>query len=78
IGDPSRFGVEFAMPAMFSALFVALAEDWRHVAVGVAAGGILLALPLLSAVGVHLESSWYLVIASMVAASVGAAVWREG
>jgi 4-azaleucine resistance transporter AzlC len=77
IGDPSRFGVGFAMPAMFTALFVALAEDWRHVVVGILAGAVVLALPLLGAVGLHLDSSWYLVIASMAAASVAAAVWRE-
>ncbi|HEY5540560.1 MAG TPA: AzlC family ABC transporter permease [Coriobacteriia bacterium] len=77
IGDPSRFGVGFAMPAMFTALFLALAEDWRHVVIGAVSGAILLALPLLGAVGVRLESSWYLVIASMAAATVGAVVWRE-
>ena len=76
IGDPSRFGVAFAMPAMFTALFIALAEDRRHVAVGVAAGVFVLALPALSALGVHLDSSWYLVIASMAAATVGAVIWR--
>jgi 4-azaleucine resistance transporter AzlC len=78
IGDPARFGVGFAMPAMFTALFIALAEDWHHVVVGIVGGVILLALPLLGAVGMHLESSWYLVIASMAAASVGAVLWREG
>jgi 4-azaleucine resistance transporter AzlC len=77
IGDPSRFGVEFAMPAMFVALFIALAEDWRHVVVGVAAGAIVLALPLLGALGLKLDPSWFLLIASMGAATVGAVVWRE-
>ena len=77
IGDPARFGVGFAMPAMFTALFIALAEDWRHVVVGLAAGAIVLVLPFLSAAGIALGSSWYLVIASMAAATIGAAVWRE-
>ena len=77
IGDPSRFGVGFAMPAMFVALFFALAEDWRHIATGVAAGIALLALPLLDGVGLHIDASWYLVIAAMAAASVAAVVWRE-
>jgi len=77
IGDPSRFGVAFAMPAMFVALFIALAEDWRHVVVGAAAGAIVLALPLLGSLGLSIGSSWYLVIASIGAATVGAAVWRE-
>jgi 4-azaleucine resistance transporter AzlC len=77
IGDPSRFGVGFAMPAMFVALFGALAEDWRHVVAGVAAGAIVLGLPLLSAAGLHLDASWYLVLASMLAATLATVVWRE-
>ena len=77
IGDPSRFGVGFAMPAMFTALFVALAEDRRHVMVGLTAAAIVLVLPLLSTIGIALGSSWYLVVASMLAATIGAAVWRD-
>jgi 4-azaleucine resistance transporter AzlC len=77
IGDPSRFGVGFAMPAMFTALFVALAEDRRHVLIGLAAGATVLALPLLGQLGFRLDSSWYLVVASMAAATIGAAVWRD-
>lgn len=77
IGDPSRFGVGFAMPAMFTALFIALAEDWRHVVIGLAAGAFVLLLPLLSTVGIAPGSSWFLVIASMAAATIGAAVWRD-
>ena len=77
IGDPSRFGVGFAMPAMFTALFIALAENRRHVVIGVFAGVLALGLPALSAVGVNLSSSWFIIVASMGAATVGAAVWRE-
>jgi 4-azaleucine resistance transporter AzlC len=77
IGDPSRFGVGFAMPAMFTALFIALAENRRHVAVGVVAGVIALALPLLSAIGFDLSPSWYIIIASMAAATIGSVIWRE-
>ena len=77
IGDPSRWGVQFAMPAMFTGLFIALAEDRRHVAIGVLAGAIVLALPLAGALGVHLSASWYLIVASVAAATVGSAVWRE-
>lgn len=77
IGDPTRFGVGFAMPAMFTALFVALAEDWRHVLIGTVAGSIALALPLLSYIGISLSGSWFIVIASMSAATLGAVIWRE-
>jgi len=62
---------------MFTALFVALAEDWRHVLIGICAGAVALALPLLSTVGVNLSGSWFIVIASMSAATLGAVVWRE-
>lgn len=74
IGDPSRFGVEFAMPAMFSALFIALAEDKRHVAIGVLAAGIALALPVLGGLGIEIPQSWVVVIAAMAAAAVAVVV----
>ncbi len=74
IGDPSRFGVEFAMPAMFSALFIALAEDRRHIAIGVLAAALALILPALGAVGIEVPQSWIVVIASMAAAAVAVVV----
>ena len=77
IGDPSRFGVGFAMPAMFTALFVALAEDWRHVATGLLAGGFVLLLPVLASLGLPISSSWFLVTAATAAATVAAVVWRD-
>lgn len=77
IGDPSRLGVGFAMAAMFSALFVALAENRRHVIVGASSGAVALALPLLSRVGLALPASWNVVIASMVAATVASVVMRS-
>lgn len=77
IGDPSRFGVGFAMPAMFTALFIALAENGRQVLIGLIAGALALALPLLPAIGINLSSSWFIVIAAMTAATIGSAVWRE-
>jgi 4-azaleucine resistance transporter AzlC len=77
IGDPGRFGVGFAMPAMFTALFIALAEDWRHVLTGFLAGALVLLLPVLAAAGLPIASSWFLVTASMVAATVAAVVWRD-
>jgi 4-azaleucine resistance transporter AzlC len=77
IGDPSRFGVGFAMPAMFTALFIALAEDWRHVVTGLFAGAMILLLPVAASAGLPMSSSWFLVTASMVAATVAAVVWRD-
>lgn len=77
IGDPSRFGVDFAMPAMFAALFIALAEDRRHIATGIFAGAVVLCLPLLARVGVSISSSWFIVIASIVGATVATAVFTD-
>ena len=66
IGDPARFGVGFAMPAMFTALFIALAENRRHVVIGLAGRrDRARCCRLLSAVGVTLSPSWFIVIASM-------------
>ncbi len=77
IADPGRLGLEFAMAAMFSALFVALAEDRRHVVTGVLAGAIVLALPLVRDRGVVIEPSWFIVIASLGAATIAWAVFRD-
>lgn len=70
IGDPTRFGVQFAMPAMFTALLVAQAEDRRHVLTALAAAAIALALMLL------LPDPWYLIAAPMIAATLATAVTR--
>lgn len=77
IGDPSRWGVEFAMPAMFAALFVALAEDRRHVLVGVLAGAVALLVPQAASIGLDIPPSWNVVIASIGAATVATAVIRD-
>ncbi|MBS3956722.1 MAG: AzlC family ABC transporter permease [Clostridiales bacterium] len=77
IGDPSRWGVDFAMPAMFIALLIALAEERRHIAVAALAGVLAIALPALSNIGLPLPDSWIIVIASMGAATIGAVSFRE-
>jgi len=76
IGDPSRWGVEFAMPAMFAALFVALAEDRRHVAVGILAGALVLVMPILARV-VPVPEGWFVVVASLAASAAATVVFRE-
>lgn len=77
IGDPSRWGVDFAMAAMFAALFVALSEDISHVIVGLLAAAIVLALPLAQSLGLPLSANWFTVIASMAAATIATVVIRE-
>ncbi|MDP2183472.1 MAG: AzlC family ABC transporter permease [Actinomycetota bacterium] len=77
IGDPSRFGVDFAMPAMFTALFIALAEDRRHVIIGIVAAAIAVMLPALASLGLDVPTSWFIVVATMVAATAGTVLFRE-
>jgi 4-azaleucine resistance transporter AzlC len=77
IGDPTAWGLDYAMPAMFTALFIALAENRRQVAVGLGAAAIMLALPLLARVGLDIPAAWHIVIAAMSAATAGAVVFDE-
>jgi 4-azaleucine resistance transporter AzlC len=70
VGDPSAWGVGFAMPAMFTALLVAQVTDRRHLLVGVLAAALALAF---SAV---LPGRWFIVASAMTAATLAAAVWR--
>jgi 4-azaleucine resistance transporter AzlC len=77
IGDPEAWGVGFAMPAMFTALFIALADDVRHVFVGLAAGAIMVALPALEGFGIAIPPAWYVIIASVTCATVAAVVLDE-
>lgn len=70
LGDPSRFGAEYAMVAMFTALLVAQAEDRRHVIVGIMAAMVAIVC------AVVLPGTWYIIVAAIVAATVGAVVFR--
>lgn len=70
IGDPYRFGVAFAMPAMFTALLVAQAEDRRHVIMAVVAGVLAVVFALL------LPGKWYIVATAVTASAIGAVVYR--
>lgn len=78
IGDPLRFGVDFAMPAMFVALLFALAENRSHMLVAAIAGAIALALPALAAFGLEVPSAWFIIIASVAGATFGMVAFRDG
>lgn len=77
IGDPKAWGVDFAMPAMFVALFVALSENRRHVITGILSGAIALALPLLARVHVTIPPAFFIVIASVAGATIASVVYRD-
>jgi 4-azaleucine resistance transporter AzlC len=70
IGDPSAWGVQFAMPAMFSALLVAQAEDRRHVVIGAVAAALAILLML------TLPADWYVLVTPVLAATLAAVVYR--
>lgn len=70
IGDPTRFGVQFAMPAMFTALLVAQAEDRAHVITAAVAAVFAVALML------ALPDPWYLIVAPILAATAATVVTR--
>jgi predicted branched-subunit amino acid permease len=70
IGDPSAYGLQYAMPAMFTALLVGLVEERSHVVTAVIAGACTL---LFAAV---LPGSWYLVLAALAAATVATVVFE--
>jgi 4-azaleucine resistance transporter AzlC len=64
IGDPSRWGVEFAMPAMFTALLVAQLTGRRHVVAAIVAALLAIALAPL------LPGAWPVIVGAMGAATV--------
>ena len=70
MGDPQRWGVQFAMPAMFTALLIAQAEDRRHAIVAAVASVIALASMAL------VPGQWHLVAAPMLAATLATLVFR--
>lgn len=70
IGDPTRFGVQFAMPAMFTALLVAQAEDRTHILTAFTAAAFAVVLML------ALPGPWYLIVAPILAATMATVVTR--
>jgi len=65
------------MPAMFVALLIALAEDRRHFIAAAVAAAIALLLPAAAAVGLQVPSAWFIVIASIGAATVATLVFPD-
>jgi 4-azaleucine resistance transporter AzlC len=77
IGDPTRFGIDFAMAAMFSALFVALAENAKQVACGIFAAAVVCALWLAAQMGLGLDANWFMILASLLGATVAMLVFSD-
>jgi len=77
IGDPTRFGIDFAMAAMFSALFVALAENPHQVLCGIIAGALVCAMWVASAMGIAIDANWFIIIASLFAATIALFLFKD-
>jgi 4-azaleucine resistance transporter AzlC len=70
IGDPSAWGIDYAMPAMFTALLVGQIEERAHLYTAALAVVMTLFLAWL------LPGSWFLIAASVLAATVGVVVFE--
>lgn len=77
VSDPSKFGLEFAMAAMFSALFITLAESRSHVITGVISAFIVLGLAWLEAAGVGVSQNFFIVIASLLGATIATFIFKD-
>ena len=76
IKDADRFGVNFAMPAMYAALFVALAQNLKQVICGIGAALIVIALYALNSLHViAVPAYWFIVIAALAAATIATLIW---
>ena len=70
IGDPSKWGVDFALPAMFTALLVAQVTERRYVVVAAVAAASALALATV------LPGEWPVIAGAIGAATVGAVMYQ--
>ncbi|MCL2680273.1 MAG: AzlC family ABC transporter permease [Coriobacteriia bacterium] len=77
LGDLSAFGIYFAMPAMYAALFVALASNRKQVYCGLIAALIALTLYGLTRLGLGLEIYWFTVITALVAATIAVLIFKD-
>lgn len=77
IGNPSAWGLEFTMPAMFAALFVTLADNNRQIITGMISAGIVIALAVVSNFGVRLDPNLFIVIAALAGATVASLVFAD-
>ncbi|MBE0475833.1 MAG: AzlC family ABC transporter permease [Coriobacteriia bacterium] len=70
LGDAGAWGVQFAMPAMFTALLVAQVESRRHLWVAALAAAVALTA------SAALPGAWYILLATALAATAGAVTSR--
>lgn len=77
VGDPAAWGLDFAMTAMFAALFVAVAKNRRHVIVGLGAAALIVVMPYLESLIPGFGRSWHVIAASLIAATTATVVFAD-
>lgn len=77
IGNPSAWGLEFTMPAMFAALFVTLADNRNQIITGVISAGIVLGLAFSQSRGINIDPNLYIVIAALAGATIATLVFSH-
>jgi 4-azaleucine resistance transporter AzlC len=68
IGDPLRWGLDFAMPATFIVLLIPQLKGWKETLVCVAAGALAVAGMI------YLPGKWYIIVAALAATLIGGGV----
>lgn len=70
IPDPGRYGINFALSAMFIGLLVVMTKHKKDVLVALCAGGISLVLAM------GMDGNWNVILAAILAATIGVVVER--
>lgn len=77
IGNPNAWGLDFAMPAMFAALFVTLADNRRQIITGAVSAAIVIALAVANRFGLGIDSNLFIVIAALAGATVASVIFSH-
>lgn len=68
IPDPARWGIDFALSAMFIGLLLMQMKDKKDLLVSICAGGLSLLI------AVEVDGNWNIIIAALLAATIGVSV----
>lgn len=70
IPNPEKFGLDFALPAMFIALLILQVQHKKLVAVGLVSAAISIAIKL------NVPGSWNIILATILSATIGVVIGR--
>lgn len=73
IPEPQKFGLDFALPAMFVALLILQVKHKKAIAMGIVAAVLSIAIKL------NLPGSWNIILATVISASIGVVIdkWMQ-